>query len=151
MKSARSSRQLSDALALNRVAIGFRLAENPSIRLWPNHPGYSTAEGRELNETAIDAGDDPKKWYVSEEPIDLLRSVEFWSSRAVIEPRLRRLDHYLKDMHNMVRTCRARKDVFIPPTWLTTDEARTLSAMMDLPAISGDADLKSLPDRTDRS
>jgi hypothetical protein len=50
---------LSDALVLNRVAIGFRVPECPSIVRWSRHPGYHTAEGEELNETARIAGDDP--------------------------------------------------------------------------------------------
>ncbi|SFJ85561.1 hypothetical protein [Bradyrhizobium sp. Gha] len=129
---------VSDALALNRVAIGFRLSENPTIGRWQDHPGYSTAEGRELNETAAALGDDPSRWYVSEEPVDLLKSVQFWSSKTVMNPRLERFDAYLKDMHNMVRLCRAR-GAYIPPTWLTAAEAELLAARVGLPAQSGGA------------
>src|SRR5207248_10116024 len=79
---------LSDALVLNRVAIGFRLSECPSFVKWSEYPGYHTAEGEELNDTARIAGNNPDTWYVSEQPIDLLKAVEFWSSRKVINPKL---------------------------------------------------------------
>jgi hypothetical protein len=140
-----ADRQISDALALNRVAIGFRLTENPSITPWKDHPGYVTQEGRELNESAIEAGDDPTKWYISEVPVDLLNSIEFWSSRKVQNPKLERLDSYLKDLHNMVQMCRSKKGVYIPPTWLTAEQARALSAQIGVPAFSGDTELADLP------
>jgi hypothetical protein len=143
-----ADREISDVIALNRVAIGFRLPENPTITSWTDHPGYLTPEGRELNETATEAGDDPSKWYVSEVPVDLLRSIEFWSSRTVLNPRLERFDNYLKDLHNMVRTCRSRKDLYIPPTWLTAEQARALSAQIGVPAFSGDTNLADLPGLT---
>jgi hypothetical protein len=140
-----ADRQISDALALNRVAIGFRLTENPSMTPWKDHRGYVTQEGRELNETAIEAGDDPTMWYVSEVPVDLLNSIEFWSSRKVQNPKLERLDSYLKDLHNMVRMCRSRKGVYIPPTWLTAEQARALSAQIGVPAFSGNTELADMP------
>ncbi|UPJ78573.1 hypothetical protein IVB16_27380 [Bradyrhizobium sp. 183] len=130
--------EMSDALALNRVAIGFRLFENPTIQRWRDHRGYTTSEGRELNETARDLGDDPGRWYVSEQPVDLLKSVQFWSSKSVINPHLERFDSYLKDMHNMVRLCKTRQ-AYIPPTWLSAEEAQLLSMRMGLPAVSGGA------------
>jgi hypothetical protein len=140
-----ANRQTSDALALNRVAIGFRLPENPTITPWKDHPGYVTPEGQELNESAIEAGDDPTSWYVSEVPVDLLKSIEFWSSRKVLNPKLERFDNYLKDLHNMVRMCRSRRGVYIPPTWLTAEQARALSAQIGVPAFSGDTELADLP------
>jgi hypothetical protein len=114
---------LSDAIALNRVAIGFSLSECPSIVKWSEHPGYLTTEGTELNESARTGGDDPGTWYVSEQPIDLLKVVEFWASRKIINPKLQLEDWYLKDLHNMVRNCRERKDAYIPPTWLKPEQA----------------------------
>ncbi|TCU75438.1 hypothetical protein EDE08_103661 [Bradyrhizobium sp. R2.2-H] len=140
-----TGRQLSDVLALNRVAIGFRLSENSSIVPWRDHPGYLTSEGAELNETARDVGDDPDKWYVSEQPIDLLKSVQIWSSRSVTNPKLERWDWYLKDVHNMVRGCRTNNGMYIPPTWLKDEEARALARAMGMPAISGAADISTLP------
>ena len=100
---------LSDAIALNRVALGFRLSECHSIVKWSEHPGYHTTEGKELNESAQSAGDEPGKWYVSGQPIDLLKTVEFWSSRKIMNPKLQREDWYVKDLHNMVRTCRDQR------------------------------------------
>jgi hypothetical protein len=132
---------LSDAIALNRVALGFRLSECPSIVKWSEHPGYRTAEGGDLNETARTSGDDPDAWYVSEQPIDLLKVVEFWSSRKIMNPKLQREDWYLKDLHNMVRNCRERKDMYIAPTWLKPEQARALASAMGLPAYGGDEKL----------
>ncbi len=129
---------LSDVIALNRVAIGFRLAECPSIIKWSEHAGYHASEGRELNESAQAYGDNPSTWYVSEQPIDLLQSVEFWSSRKIMNPKLRREDWYLKDMHNMVRNCRERKDIYIPPTWLKPEQAKAFASSVGLPAYRGD-------------
>jgi len=139
-----TGRDLGDALALNRVAIGFRLSENPGITPWPNHYGYATSEGKELNESAREVGDDPDKWFVSEQPVDLLKAIQFWGSNSVINPRLERHDSYVKDMHNMVRACRDRKGVYIPPTFLKPDEARLLAAMMSVPAFRGDTDLAAI-------
>jgi hypothetical protein len=132
---------LSDALTLNRVAIGFRLPECPSIVKWSEHPGYHTTEGRELNESARAGGDDPDTWYVSEQPIDLLKAIEFWSSRKIMNPKLQREDWYLKDLHNMVRTCRERKDIYIPPTWLKPEQARALASTVGLPVYGSDGQL----------
>jgi hypothetical protein len=132
---------LSDAIALNRVAVGFRLSDCPSIVKWSKHPGYGTAEGKDLNESARDYGDDPSKWYVSEQAIDLLKVVEFWSSRRIMNPKMQREDWYVKDLHNMVRNCGERKGVYIPPTWLKPHEAKALAAAVGHPAIDGDQQL----------
>jgi hypothetical protein len=128
---------MANAVALNRIALGFPIANIPVIP-WSDHPGYTTAEGQELNESAIEAGDNPLHWYVSSEPVDVLQSSEIWSSSSMLRPRLKRWDWYLKDVHNMVQMCR-RGGVYIPPTWLTTEEATLLSKRMNLPVRSGAA------------
>ncbi|MBR1290129.1 hypothetical protein JQ568_12165 [Bradyrhizobium ottawaense] len=140
--------KLSDVIALNRVALGFRLSDCPTIVKWSEHPGYSTAEGRDLNESARDYGDDPSKWYVSEQAIDLLKVVEFWSSRKIMNPKLQREDWYVKDLHNMVRNCRERKGMYILPTWLKSHEAKALAAAMGVPAIDGDQQVPAHLNRT---
>jgi hypothetical protein len=132
-----ATRKMADALALNRVAIGFRLSENTDIVPWPSHPGFHTSEGKALNQTAQQVGDDPAKWFVSEKPIDLLKAMEFWSSSTVANPRLKRHDNYIKDMHNMVRMCRARKGIYIPPTWLKTEDARAFGESLGVPTYDG--------------
>ncbi len=129
--------KMAHVAALNRIAIGFPIANIPVIP-WTDHPGYTTAEGQELNETAIEAGDDPTRWYVSPEPVDVLQSTEIWSSSSILIPKLKRLDWYLKDVHNMVRKCR-EVGAYIPPTWLTKEEATSLSKRLNLPVISGSA------------
>jgi hypothetical protein len=133
-----------NAMALHRIAIGFRVRDI-SVVPWIDHPGYKTAEGTELNETAIEAGDDPRHWYVSDQPVDVLKSNEVWSSRSIMNPKLERWDWYVKDVHNMVRTCRVRRDTFIPPAWLTTAQAKMLAATVGVPAFSGNSDLNELP------
>ena len=44
---------IANSIAPNRIAIGFPIANIPVIR-WSEHPGYTTAEGRELNDAAIE-------------------------------------------------------------------------------------------------
>lgn len=133
---------LSNALALNRMALGFPAAAIGAAP-WQDHPGYSTAEGAELNETAIEAGDDPKDWYVTEAPVDVLKSTEIWSSKTIQNPKLSRLDWYLKDVHHMVKSCREQR-VYIAPTWLNTDQAKilaqTLGQTIGMPTVWGSAD-----------
>src|SRR5258708_19147268 len=129
--------KMAHVAALNRIAIGFPIANIPVIP-WTDHPGYTTAEGQELNETAIEAGDDPTRWYVSPEPVDVLQSTEIWSSSSILIPKLKRLDWYLKDVHNMVRKCR-EVGAYIPPPCLTKEQATSLSKRLNLPVISGSA------------
>lgn len=132
-----SDRNISDALALHRLAIGFPVLG--SMVRWPDHPGFNTPEGRELNDSAREAGDDPRHWFVSEEPIDVLQSVEIWSSTSILNPKLERWDWYLKDVHNMVRGCR-QQSVYIPPTWLTTEQAHAMARKIGAPVRSGFAE-----------
>ena len=70
-----SGSQISNALALNRVALGFQIFEVPLVH-WPKHAGYRTPEGRALT-SATDAGDNLDDWYVSETPVDLMKISEF--------------------------------------------------------------------------
>jgi hypothetical protein len=48
--------EMVNGISLNRVALGFRIGDI-GVTPWPQHPGYFTAEGQELNETAREAGD----------------------------------------------------------------------------------------------
>ena len=122
-----TSRDVANAIALNRFAIGFELAEVPLAR-WSDHPGYHTGEGKELNETATAAGDDPHDWYVSEQPVDLMLASQVWFSRTVSNPKLTREDWYLADMKRMVTQCRSTPGVYIPPAWVSEKQARALAA-----------------------
>jgi hypothetical protein len=65
--------------------------------------------------------------FVSEEPVDLLRSVEVYSSMTVMEPKLKRMDGYLRDVHNMVRLCREVPGAYIPPSWMKMEQAVALA------------------------
>jgi hypothetical protein len=126
-----SNADMANAFALNRFAIGFRLADLDLAR-WCDHPGYLTGEGRELNETAREAGDDPRDWYVSEHPVDLMLSSEVWFSRSIAHPKLTREDWYLADMKRMVSQCRSTPGVYIPPSWVTDNQANALAAKLGL-------------------
>lgn len=124
---------LSNALALNRMGLGFAIDDVPSLVRWPDHPGYATGEGRDLNDTARDAGDDPDDWWVSEEPIDILGMIEIRGSKSIMKPRLEVFSTYLADVHRMVRGCRENPGIFIPPSWLTPAEARAFAQRVGVP------------------
>jgi hypothetical protein len=138
-------RKFADATALQRAAIGFRLADCPTIVPWPSYYGYTTDEGRELNETARDVGDDPDRWFVSEQPVDLLRSVVVYISPTIFEPKLVRQDWYVKHVHNMVRMCR-EQNVYIAPSWMKEETVRDAAAHLGLKCVSADTG----PCRNDR-
>jgi hypothetical protein len=131
-------RPVANGIALNRFAIGFRVADIPVVP-WPEHRGYDTAEGRALNETAREAGDNPEDWYVSEQAIDLMLASEIWFSRDKYNPKLTREDWYLKDMKAMVERCRTTPGVYIPPSWLNEEQAVKLARSMGVPAMWGNA------------
>ena len=118
--------RLSNAIALNRIALGFPVAAI-SVVPWRDHSGYVTDEGKALNETAREAGDNPDDWYVSEAPVDVLAATEIWSSPSIMRPKLKRLDAYLPHVRRMVEMCRSRPGTFIPPTWLKIDQQRELA------------------------
>lgn len=120
-----------NAIALNRVALGFPLSDT-TIRPWPEHYGYRTPEGRELNESAKAAGDDPEDWYVSETPVDVTKASEFWFSRNILRPKLSRHDSYLADIRRMVHLSKTQ-GAFIPPSWLPTSKTQAFAQRMGIP------------------
>jgi hypothetical protein len=138
------AQDLSNAMALNRVALGFPLADIPVVP-WPEHPGYGTGEGRELNETAREAGDDPDDWYVSEVPVDLMKVSEFWHSPSMLRPKLRRVERYVPDIHRMVKMCRETQGAYIPPSWLKPEDATKLARSLGLPIANPAGDATGLP------
>jgi hypothetical protein len=105
--------QISNALALHHVALGFQIDEVHLVH-WPRHPGYSTPEGRLLNRTAMDVGDNPDDWYVSEIPIDVMKICEFWHATKISDVTLKRWDAYT-------------------PSWVTGTQAATLAKSIDVP------------------
>lgn len=124
--------EMASALSLDRLAIGFRPSDIGAVR-WQDHPGYSTGEGRELNDRAREFGDDPTHWYVVEKPVDLLLAMRILKGRKRGDPVMERFDSYLPDMKRMVTMCRETKGVYIPPTWLSEEQARKLAAVMGVP------------------
>jgi hypothetical protein len=124
-------KQEAHGLALNRVALGFRIEDIPVVH-WPAHSGYRTGEGQELNETARSAGDDPNDWWVSEEPVDVLKVCDFWNAMSIDEPKMTRRDSYVADIHRMVTLCRTQKGVYIAPTWMKPERAQALARRLNL-------------------
>jgi hypothetical protein len=136
MGSLEINEGISNAIALNRVALGFRPGDIGAIR-WPDHHGYCTGEGRELNQTAREAGDDPDRWWVSETPVDLTCMVELRVARSISEPRLERQDGYLGKIKEIIQRCRDNSGAYVPPTWLTPHQARALAARLGVPVHNG--------------
>ena len=95
----------ANMLAMQRVALGFPIADINVIP-WPEHRGFNTGEGKRLNESAIEAGDDPADWYVSDHPVDVMKAKGVWTSSSIANPKLQRRDWYLKDVKKMVTLCR---------------------------------------------
>lgn len=123
---------VANSIALNRFALGFPIKAIGAVP-WKDHRGYSTEEGKKLNETAIDAGDDPENWYVTEAPVDVLHASEVWFSRSKLRPKLTREDWYFEQMRKMVTMCRDNPGTFIPPSWLTQEQGRALARRMGVP------------------
>lgn len=123
--------EIANAMALNRVALGFRIADVPVVP-WSEYHGYKTEEGQELNASAREAGDDPDDWYFSEEPVDVMKVSEFWGSRSMLKPKLRRFDAYIQDIRRMVSMCREQKGAYIPPSWLKPEQAVKLAEDLNL-------------------
>ncbi|RJT32782.1 hypothetical protein D3227_25625 [Mesorhizobium waimense] len=121
-----------NAMALNRIALGFPVADIPVVR-WTNHQGFATNEGRELNESARSVGDDPDDWYVSDAAVDVLRVSEFWYAKSILNPKLERSDAYISDIRRMVTMCKQTPGCFIPPSWLKPEEAQQLARQLGFP------------------
>ena len=131
-KEIKIDTKISHAMTLNRVALGFRIADI-SVIPWPEYRGYKTKEGQEMNETAREVGDDPDEWCVSEEPVDVMKISEFWLSPSMFKPKLKRFDQYIEDIRKMVSLCRECEGAYIPPSWLTRKEAEMLVQQLKLP------------------
>lgn len=130
-------RATGDAFTWKRVALGFRVADIAVVP-WPDYYGYNTGEGRDLNETAREAGDDPADWYVAEGPIDLMAMTEIRLASSVMNPKLERSDQYLVHVKRMVQTCRTTPGTYIPPSWLPMDQQRRLAAKVGIPVREAD-------------
>lgn len=120
-------RALANGIALNRVAIGFPVSAGPIVP-WKEYYGYSTPEGEELNASAREVGDDPDRWYVSEQPVDMMAACEVYISRSKTRPKLESLPSYLTEIKALVQKCRDTEGVYIPPAWLSPDQAKHLAA-----------------------
>ena len=124
--------QLSNAISLNRFALGFPI-EEIGVTPWPEYFGYSTPEGCELNDTARAVGDDPNDWYISEAPVDMLCVSEIYASREKLKPKLERTSNYINDVKRLVALCRENKTAYIPPAWLSQSEVALLTQHLGVP------------------
>lgn len=125
---------IANAIALHRVALGFPIGAIAVVP-WPDYIGYHTDEGRRLNDAAQDVGDDPNDWYVSEQPVDVLSATEIYRSSSITEPKLRRDQLYLREVHDTVRFCRENPNFFLPPTWMPAKLNTDLSKTLGVPVI----------------
>ncbi len=127
-----SSDELAKAIELNHIALGFRIEDIPVVH-WPSHPGFKTDEGKALNESAIELGDDPSDWYVSESAVDLMKVSDVLVQKNKAKKKMERWPEYINDIKRIVQLCRSKKGVFIPPTWLSQDQAKYLANRLNLP------------------
>jgi hypothetical protein len=134
LKRMRTTKDVASGLSLRRLALGFPMA-NSTIVPWKEHPGYGTAEGQSLNETAREIGDDPDEWWVSEQPIGVMSATEVWIEGVVGTCRLKRHEGYLSDIKRMVTMCQTHEGAFIPPAWLPNNDAVALARRMGLPVM----------------
>ena len=72
------------------------------------------------------------KWYVSEEPVDVMKISEFWFSPRVLGPRMKPFPAYIGEIKKMVSLCREQKGVYIPPLWLKPEQAEKLARELKL-------------------
>lgn len=129
---ARENREaVTNGTALNRLALGFPTDSIPVVP-WPQHHGYKTREGQELNSTARDAGDSPHDWWVSEVPVDVMNITEVWISSSIFNPKLVRNDWYLSEIKRMVTLCRTHEGAYIPPSWMSEANQRLLAERLKL-------------------
>jgi hypothetical protein len=127
---------VTDFIALHRIALGF--SKTHFVR-WPEYFGYATAEGRELNESAREYGDNPDDWYISEVPVDVSHAEEVLISPTKYNQKLKRSDKYLSAVRNMVALCRAHPNSFIPPSWMDPEDAKSAaSEVFGCPVIMAD-------------
>lgn len=122
---------MGNMLSLNRLALGFPTDSIPVVP-WPDHYGYSTKEGQELNETAREAGDNPTDWWVSDTPVDVLCATEVWISGKIVSPKLIKNERYLPEIKRMVTSCRENNG-YIPPSWMSIEDQRKLGRRLGLP------------------
>jgi hypothetical protein len=122
--------EMANAIALLRLALGFKVAD-VGLTPWRDYRGYDTVEGRVLNETARDAGDDPDRWYVSETPVSLDHMSEIRVARSLQDLKMLRNDAYLVALKKMLAKAKsAGEKVYIPPAWLTKEQTALLMARM---------------------
>jgi hypothetical protein len=112
------------------MALGFRVEEIPVIA-WPEHYGYATPEGALLNETARDCGDDPDRWFVAEERINIDKMCEVRVAKSRQDLKMIRRDDYLAKLKPMLAQLKMEK-AYVPPAWLSLKDAEALAASLGL-------------------
>ena len=122
---------VANAISLRRMALGFRLTDIPVVP-WRNYYGYNTPEGRQLNDTARASGDNPDVWYVSELRVSLDQMIEIRVARSIQNLKMERRDDYLEKLRPMLELIK-REKVYVPPTWLSREDASLLADRLGLP------------------
>lgn len=122
---------VANAISLRQMALGFKLADIP-VTPWPEHRGYATSEGRTLNDTARAAGDNPDLWFVSEHRVSLDHMIEIRVARSTQNLKMERRDDYLEKLRPMLEFLK-REKAYVPPAWLSIEDARLLADRLGLP------------------
>lgn len=125
----------SAGLTLRRLALGFEPSEIDVVP-WPEYRGYSTEEGRRLNASAREFGDDPDEWFVSEAAADIEHCHSIRVAKSLTDLKMVRSDRYLEDVKKMVRMCRETPGAFIPPTWMSRSAIEQGARQMNVPVRS---------------
>ena len=123
---------MAKAIELNHIALGFRIEDIPVVH-WPSHPGFKTDEGKALNESAIELGDDPSDWYVSESAVDLMKVSDVLVQKNKAKKKMERWPEYINRHQENGAALPFEEEVFIPPTWLSQDQAKYLANRLNLP------------------
>lgn len=121
---------MSNAISLRRMALGFHVADIP-VTPWPEHAGYQTPEGKELNETAIECGDDPTCWYVSEAAVSLDYMREIRVAKAIDNLKMEKHDWYLGKIQELRERYKEEK-AYILPTWLSKEDGEALAIRLNV-------------------
>jgi hypothetical protein len=124
------SEKIANGIALRRMALGFPISTVP-VKRWPDYHGYGTAEGKELNETARDYGDNPEGWYVSEERVSLDHMTEIRVAKSMQNLKMERQDGYLQDIKRLLAMLKVEK-AYVPPAWLSRDVVEEAARRMNM-------------------
>jgi hypothetical protein len=123
------SKALSNGIALHRIALGFPATEIP-IKPWPRYYGYATPEGQ-AHQTARASGDEPDRWYLSEERVSLQHMTEIRIAKSMQDLKMQRNDEYLYEIKKLLAALKDER-AYVPPTWLSPKDIEVVAARLNL-------------------